>query len=120
MKIIKNEEHKLTRSFTYNIPDEVIEETFGSIERFKEIISHNTSEWDNDPEGEEPTESPSSSSSSGASGASSNLNVINNNNTNIIVLGGGDNRRQRFCNNINDMMHLLGHLFHNFLVKPLQ
>jgi hypothetical protein len=56
MKIIKNEEHKLTRSFTYNIPDEVIEETFGSIERFKEIISHNTSEWDNDPEGEEPTD----------------------------------------------------------------
>lgn len=29
------------------------------------------------------------------------------------MLGGGDNRRQRFCNNINDMMHLLGHLFHN-------
>ena len=56
MKIIKNEEHRLTRSFTYNIPDEVIEETFGSIERFKEIISHNTSEWDNDPEGEEPTD----------------------------------------------------------------
>ena len=25
----------------------------------------------------------------------------------------GDNRRQRFFNNINDMMHLLGHLFHN-------
>lgn len=56
MKIIKNEEHRLTRSFTYNIPDEAIEETFGSIERFKEIISHNTSEWDNDPEGEEPTD----------------------------------------------------------------
>lgn len=33
-------------------------------------------------------------------------------NGNIILLG-GDNRRQRFCNNINDMMHLLGHLFHN-------
>jgi hypothetical protein len=32
---------------------------------------------------------------------------------NIVVLGGGDNRRQRFFNNINDMMHLLGHLFHN-------
>ena len=26
---------------------------------------------------------------------------------------GSENRRQRFCNNINDMMHLLGHLFHN-------
>lgn len=35
-----------------------------------------------------------------------------NNNPNVIVLG-CDNRRQRFCNNINDMMHLLGHLFHN-------
>lgn len=33
------------------------------------------------------------------------------NNPNVIVLG--DNRRQRFFNNINDMMHLLGHLFHN-------
>ena len=43
-----------------------------------------------------------------------NFNVINAANENIIVLGGGDNnRRQRFCNNINDMMHLLGHLFHN-------
>ena len=56
MKIIKNEEHKLTRSFTYDIPDEAIEEAFGSIERFKEIISHNTSGWDNEPEGEEPTD----------------------------------------------------------------
>ena len=25
----------------------------------------------------------------------------------------GENRRQRFCNNINDMLHLMGHLFHN-------
>jgi len=25
----------------------------------------------------------------------------------------GENRRQRFCNNINDMMHLMGHLMHN-------
>lgn len=56
MKIIKNEEHKLTRSFTYDIPDEAIEEAFGSIQRFKEIISHNTSGWDTEPEGEEPTD----------------------------------------------------------------
>jgi len=56
MKIIKNEEHKLTRSFTYDIPDEAIEGTFGSIQRFKEIVSHNTSGWDNEPEGEEPTD----------------------------------------------------------------
>lgn len=33
---------------------------------------------------------------------------------NVIVIGGGaDNRRQRFFNNINDMMHLMGHLMHN-------
>ena len=56
MKIIKNEEHRLTRSFTYDIPDEIIEQTFGSIQRFKEIISHNTSGWDAEPEGEEPTD----------------------------------------------------------------
>lgn len=56
MKIIKNEEHKLTRSFTYNIPDEAIEKAFGSVERFKEIISHNSDGWDNNPEGEEPTD----------------------------------------------------------------
>lgn len=56
MKIIKNEEHRLTRSFTYDIPDEAIEEAFGSIQRFKEIISHNTSGWDVEPEGEEPTD----------------------------------------------------------------
>jgi hypothetical protein len=56
MKIIKNEEHKLTRSFTYDIPDVEIESAFGSIQRFKEIVSHNTSGWDNEPEGEEPTD----------------------------------------------------------------
>lgn len=58
-------------------------------------------------------ESPESPTPSGTN-PTPNLNVINNDNSNIIVLGGGDNnRRQRFCNNINDMMHLLGHLFHN-------
>jgi len=56
MKIIKNEEHKLTRSFTYDIPDELIAETFGSVQRLREIISHNTSGWDVEPEGEEPTD----------------------------------------------------------------
>jgi len=68
----------------------------------------------------EPPESPTTPSTSAAPGQTTNtsttpnLNVINSNNSNIIVLGGGDNnRRQRFCNNINDMMHLLGHLFHN-------
>lgn len=56
MKIIKKEEHQVTRTFTYDIPDSAIQETFGSVERFKEIISHNTSGWDVEPEGEEPTD----------------------------------------------------------------
>ena len=59
MKIIKNEEHRLTRSFTYDIPDEAIKETFGSVERFKEIVSHNSSGWDVETEGEEPTDAES-------------------------------------------------------------
>ncbi len=56
MKIVKNEEHQLTRTFTYDIPDEEIERVFGSVDRFKEIISHNTSGWDNEPIGDEPTD----------------------------------------------------------------
>ena len=56
MKIIKNEEHRLTRSFIYDIPEEAIEKAFGSIERFKEIISHNTDGWNVEVIGEEPTD----------------------------------------------------------------
>lgn len=56
MKIIKNEEHKLTRSFIYDIPDNDIIKTFGSVERFEEIISHNSSGWNVERIGEEPTD----------------------------------------------------------------
>lgn len=56
MKIIKNEEHKVTRIFTYNIPDEDIITAFGSLDRFKEIVSHNTDGWDVEVIGEEPTD----------------------------------------------------------------
>lgn len=56
MKIIKNEEHRLTRTFTYDIPDEDIERVFGSVDRFREIISHNTSGWDVETIGEEPSD----------------------------------------------------------------
>jgi hypothetical protein len=56
MKIIKNEEHKVTRIFTYTIPDEDIINTFGSLGRFKEIVSHNTEGWDVEVIGEEPTD----------------------------------------------------------------
>jgi hypothetical protein len=56
MKIIKNEEHKVTRKFEYNIPDEDIINTFGSLGRLKEIVSHNTEGWDVEVLGEEPTD----------------------------------------------------------------
>ena len=56
MKIVKNEEHRVTRSFTYDIPDEDIVNAFGSVERFKEIISHTTSGWNIEVIGEEPSD----------------------------------------------------------------
>lgn len=56
MKVIKNEEHKVTRTFTYEIPDEDIINTFGSLDRFKEIVSHNTDGWNVETVGEEPTD----------------------------------------------------------------
>jgi hypothetical protein len=56
MKIIKNEEHKVTRIFTYTIPDEDIINTFGSLDRFKEIVSHNTEGWEVEVIGEGPTD----------------------------------------------------------------
>ena len=56
MKVIKNEEHRVTRKFKYDIPDEDIINTFGSLNRFKEIVSHNTEGWDVEVIGEEPTD----------------------------------------------------------------
>jgi hypothetical protein len=56
MKVIKNEEHKVTRKFEYDIPDEDIINTFGSLDRFKEIVSHNSDDWDVKGVGEEPTD----------------------------------------------------------------
>lgn len=56
MKVIKKEEHQVTSSFTYDIPDQDIIDKFGSIQRFAEIISHNTSGWDVEVIGEEPTD----------------------------------------------------------------
>jgi hypothetical protein len=53
---------------------------------------------------EEPPESPTLNRRFG--------NSVNNSSSNNPT-GVSENRRQRFCNNINDMMHLLGHLFHN-------
>lgn len=100
-----------SQSIGVEVLAELIQSVMDSYARFLPYLQNYHTMLVNDEN--EPPESPSSSTSSSTSGAGSNLNVINNNNTNIIVLGGGDNRRQRFCNNINDMMHLLGHLFHN-------
>lgn len=56
MKFTKVEHHQVNSIFTYDIPEEDIIETFGSVERFKEIASHmNSSDW-NEPEGDEPTD----------------------------------------------------------------
>jgi hypothetical protein len=56
MKFTKVEHHQVNSIFTYDIPEEDIIETFGSVERFKEIASHMTSNDWNDAEGDEPTD----------------------------------------------------------------
>lgn len=56
MKFIKKEHHRMTSTFSYDIPDMDIIENFGSLERFKEILSHiNDDEWA-EPHGEIPTD----------------------------------------------------------------
>ncbi len=56
MQFKKIEYHQVHSHFTYDFPDEEIIETFGSLERFKEIASHmNSDDW-NEPEGDEPTD----------------------------------------------------------------
>lgn len=58
MQFKKIEYHTVHSHFTYNIPDEDIIEKFGSIERFKEIVSHmnSTTDWDDEPYGDAPTD----------------------------------------------------------------
>ena len=58
MKFSKTEWHQVAARFEYDVDDEDIIELFGSVERFKEVISHQEQEvWGGlDPEGEEPTE----------------------------------------------------------------
>lgn len=56
MKFIKKEHHQVISSFSYDIPDDEVIDMFGSIERFKEIISHlNNDDWST-PIGEPPSE----------------------------------------------------------------
>ena len=56
MQFKKIEYHQVHSHFTYDLPDEDIIETFGSVERFKEIASHMTSNDWNDPQGDEPSD----------------------------------------------------------------
>lgn len=55
---VKTEWHSVASRFTYEIDDDQIEEIFGSVERFKEILSWQEQEPFNrkEPIGEEPTE----------------------------------------------------------------
>jgi len=56
MKFKKIEYHQVHSHFTYDFSDEEIIETFGSLERFKEIASHmNDNDW-SEPEGKAPTD----------------------------------------------------------------
>jgi hypothetical protein len=56
MKFTKIEYHQVHSHFNYDIPEEDIIDTFGSVERFKEIASHLSSNDWNEPEGEYPTD----------------------------------------------------------------
>lgn len=55
MKVIRTEHHQVNSEFTYDIPEEDIIETFGSVARFEEIISHSGDGWE-PPRGDEPTD----------------------------------------------------------------
>lgn len=56
MKFLKKEHHRMTSTFTYDIPDEDIIEDFGSLERFKEIASHLSGDEWTEAFGESPSE----------------------------------------------------------------
>jgi glucan biosynthesis protein len=56
MRFIKKEHHRMTSTFTYDIPDEDIVDSFGSVDRFKEIISHLAGDEWTEPYGENPTD----------------------------------------------------------------
>jgi hypothetical protein len=58
MKFKRIEYHTVHSHFEYDLPDEDIIETFGSVERFREICIHlnNTTDWDSEPRGEYPTD----------------------------------------------------------------
>ena len=45
IKLKKIEYHSVHSHFTYDIPEESVIETFGSVQRFNEIISHLGNDW---------------------------------------------------------------------------
>lgn len=57
MKIVKTEYHRVNSIFEYDLPEEDIVKTFGSIDRFKEILSHMSSEdFSGESFGDDPTD----------------------------------------------------------------
>ena len=58
MKFFKTEWHQVASEFIYDISDEEITKSFGSIQRFKEIISHHAKENFSglEPQGDAPTQ----------------------------------------------------------------
>ena len=58
MQFSKTEWHQVASEFKYDVDDEAIIEEFGSVQRFKEIISHQEQEFRSnlEPQGEEPTD----------------------------------------------------------------
>jgi hypothetical protein len=56
MKFKRIEYHTVHSHFDYHIPDEDIIKEWGSLERFRQVVSHfNGDDWDNEPFGEPPT-----------------------------------------------------------------
>ena len=56
MRFKRLEHHSVTSEYIYDLPEQHIIETFGSLKRFEEIISHrNEGGWPNTPAEGEPT-----------------------------------------------------------------
>jgi hypothetical protein len=58
MKFSRTDWHQVASIFECDLPDEEVTKQFGSVQRLKEIISHQEQQWGSDiePMGEPPTE----------------------------------------------------------------
>jgi hypothetical protein len=58
MKFSRTEWHQVASEFQCDLPDEEVIKIFGSVQRLKEIISHQEQQWGSEiePMGEPPTE----------------------------------------------------------------